>query len=103
MNKMQRQGDVLFVPIKQIPEGAVKQVNQTVIVEGEMTGHAHRLRNLQNAALYLMGMQLYMRVQQDVASVDHEDHGTNIFSPGDYEIRRQTEINPWGKRVQVLD
>lgn len=39
---MHRQGDVLFVKVAELPSGLVERKNN-VLVEGEATGHAHRL------------------------------------------------------------
>ena len=102
---IQRQGDVLIVPVNEIPEGAKVEEGETVLVEGEVTGHAHRIRPSDLAAkkamLLMVGTQMYLRALQET-HIDHEDHGTNILPPGDYEIRRQQEFTPEGWR-RVVD
>lgn len=100
---IQRQGDVLMVPVSGIPEGAQEKAGETVLVEGEATGHAHRIRSSDLAAkrgvLMMVGAQMYLRAFQNI-HIDHEDHGTNILPPGNYRINRQQEFSPDGwKRV----
>lgn len=103
--KLQRQGDVLIVPVDKIPEEAKADEGNAVLVEGEVTGHAHRIRHsdlmAKKAMLMMVGTQMYLRALQEI-HIDHEDHGTNILPPGDYEIRRQQEFTPQGWR-RVVD
>lgn len=100
---IQRQGDVLFVPVNSVPEKAEEKPGENILVEGEVTGHAHRVRPsdivAKKAIMMMVGTQMYLRALQEI-HIDHEDHGTNILDPGDYEIRRQSEFTPDGwKRV----
>jgi hypothetical protein len=44
MSKLYRQGDILFKKIDKIPKKA-KKIETDVIVEGEATGHAHKIVN----------------------------------------------------------
>jgi hypothetical protein len=98
---LQRQGDVLIVPVNSVPEEAKVDEGNPVLVEGEVTGHAHRIRqsdlNAKKAFLMMVGTQMYLRALEQI-HIDHEDHGTNILPPGDYEIRRQQEFTPQGWR-----
>lgn len=52
MKKVQkkfRQGDVMFIPISALPEGAQKKRNDGAAAYGEVTGHSHRLADLATA------------------------------------------------------
>jgi len=43
MSKWQQHGDVQLIPIDVIPDDAKSIGTRSVVQEGEMTGHAHRL------------------------------------------------------------
>ena len=44
MDKHYRQGDVLFIKIAELPPLKFKTKKDKVILEGEVTGHAHKLK-----------------------------------------------------------
>jgi hypothetical protein len=101
-----RQGDIYFIPAI-IPAEAEPQEGRTVIEEGEVTGHAHRLAQRGAAIIYLLGAQMYLRVLQET-TVIHEDHtnnqpGDGVLQPGDYAVLRQREQDAWGHVRQVVD
>jgi len=43
MDKHYRQGDVLFIKIDELPPLSLKEKKSKVVLEGEVTGHAHKL------------------------------------------------------------
>ena len=86
----QQQGDVIFTSAL-IPKGA-KKVDRTVLVEGEATGHAHRLRRGDEVDVYENGGQLFLKVKN--ALLTHEEHGTQTLIEGDREVRRIQEFDP---------
>jgi hypothetical protein len=107
MKKIQnqfRQGDVLLQPIAAIPSSAKLVVGKSdiVLAEGEVTGHAHRIRKPKSRVKqYLDGPVLYLEVLEPV-TVTHEEHGPLILEPGFYERRIQVET--WMDEVrQVMD
>jgi hypothetical protein len=88
---IKRQGDVLALKVKGIPEGAVKKDN-LVLAEGEATGHLHELNT---GELYEKNGTLYFRVPEDkVASLIHPEHNTITFEPGVYKVIHQREYEP---------
>jgi hypothetical protein len=99
-----RQGDVLLQPIGKIPKSAqlVAPEIDIVLAEGEVTGHAHRIRAPKNRVKqYIDGTVLYLDVLEPV-DITHEEHGTITLTPGTYERRIQVET--WMDEVrQVLD
>jgi hypothetical protein len=99
-----RQGDVLLQPVAKIPASAkrVDGKKDIVLAEGEVTGHAHRIKKPKNrVAAYFDGPTMYLEVNEPV-TVDHEEHGQLTLPPGCYERRLQTET--WMDEVrQVLD
>jgi hypothetical protein len=91
-----RQGDVLFKAVKSIPSGGKKRVSGHIL-EGEMTGHIHRVAeaDLATAEVLEVGDGLFMSVSADGGvSIIHEEHHTLTLPPGNYEIVRQREYSP---------
>lgn len=93
--KMYRQGDLLFKQVKQIPEGG-KVRKSGHILEGEATGHIHRVAEMQLAEAEVLdcGAELFMKVTGDGVSIVHEEHNPIVLPPGNYEIVRQREYSP---------
>jgi hypothetical protein len=93
---MQRQGDVLVLKVKDIPEGAKKK-DDLVLAEGEATGHQHKL---DEGELYEKDGTLYFKVAEGKkANLVHEEHNTVTFEPGTYKVIHQREYEPsnWAK------
>jgi len=94
-----RQGDVLFIQIDSIPEDAKPQISN-IVVEGETTGHAHRL---QGGQIMITATAMYIACHLQASHIVHEEHRTITLPPGVYEVRRQREyVSPELTR-QVLD
>jgi hypothetical protein len=86
---MYRQGDLLFVEIKDLPAN-LKEQPTMVIAEGEVTGHSHRLsegRVLENKR------DVFLEVVR-AARVVHQEHHTINLPPGRYRVIRQREYTP---------
>jgi len=101
MNKQViRQGDVLLVPVEQVPAEARKHdARRIVLAEGEVTGHHHVLEGDKLEELLLPGdiaeiEQRFVRVLDEAASLTHDEHSTLDVPPGDYEVRIQREYSP---------
>ncbi len=93
---IKRQGDVLVLRVKEIPEGAIKKDN-LVLAEGEATGHLHELNT---GELYEKGGILYFKVPEGkTANLIHPEHNTVTFEPGTYRVVHQREYEPsdWKK------
>ena len=89
-----RQGDVLFKQVKAIPKDA-KVRKSGHILEGEVTGHIHRIAELDRAEVLEVGENgLFLSVSEAGVSIVHEDHETLEIPPGEYEIVRQREYSP---------
>jgi len=92
--QMYRQGDVLFKSVTIIPEGGKKRVSGHIL-EGEVTGHIHRVAELEAAEVLEVGEGLFMSVTAEGGvSIVHEDHKTLNLPAGNYEIVRQREYSP---------
>jgi hypothetical protein len=88
-----RQGDIYIESVRCVPDGAVKRLG-TILVEGELTGHSHRIRDLRTANVFEAGDQLYVDVLAERAEVVHEEHGTIALNRGIYRVWRQREYDP---------
>ena len=97
-----RHGDV-FLATAVIPADANLQGRDgdVVLAYGEVTGHAHRIRDRHVTTFERTGHR-YMRVEGSPASLTHEEHGLITVAPGDYEIVIQREYRPEGD-VRVID
>lgn len=94
--KIYRQGDLLFKEVKKIPEGG-KVRKSGHILEGEATGHIHKIAPTQLAEAEVLecGEGLFMSVSAEGGVlIVHEDHKTLELPPGNYEIVRQREYSP---------
>jgi hypothetical protein len=89
-----RQGDVLIAQVDSIPDNAVFQPQRTLLVEGEITGHAHRIEFPENAAVWEYEGVLYMKVKARDTRIVHEEHKPITLPEGVYRVWRQREYSP---------
>ncbi len=95
-----RQGDLLFVPIKGLPEER-KEQKDGIIARGEVTGHTHQLRPGLETTLFAAANIMYIQAKAQ-AFVDHQEHNTITLPTGNWKVQRQREYIPDGFR-QVAD
>ena len=98
---MWRQGDLFIAAIPSIPKAA-KPRPGGVLVEGELTGHSHRIADLRTAEVLESGGGLFLRVSADAATIIHQEHGPITLSRGYYKVWGQREYSPEAIR-RVLD
>jgi hypothetical protein len=92
---MKRQGDLLIIKVNSIPEDAKKK-KTLILAEGEAIGHKHEL---DSGEVYEEGGILYFKVLGGgIARLNHPEHKTIEFEPGEYEVIRQREYEPKGWR-----
>lgn len=119
MNKHYRHGDILLIKIDELPRSMkFKTKRGKVILEGEITGHAHRLKG--NARILEVAERIAnnpngvwdgKRLLADTPTVEpksqvigyalvdapaeltHEEHSTITIPAGTYEVRRQREYD----------
>ena len=95
-----RQGDILLIPITDIPRNAkaVRRENgKLILAHGEVTGHHHAFgTDVTNVELVTKegAQQLYLMVHGLPAPLTHQEHATIDVAPGVYEVRRQREYSP---------
>lgn len=92
--KIYRQGDVLFKKIRSVPAGDAKKRTSGHILEGEATGHVHRVADVDAAEVLEIGEGLYLSVGDAGVGIVHEEHRTIELPRGDYEVVRQREYSP---------
>lgn len=78
-----RQGDLLFIPCNDQPYNAENTIRKDgVIMEGEATGHHHRVAVLEDAEVFrpTWGDTL-VRVSERGVSIVHDEHKTVTLAP----------------------
>lgn len=119
MNKHYRHGDILLIKIDELPKNMkFKTKKGKVILEGEITGHAHRLKGnvrilevaekiANNPSGVWDGKRLVANIPtvepksqvvgyalvKELTELIHEEHNTITLPVGTYEIRRQREYD----------
>ncbi len=95
---MYRQGDVLIIPVIEVPGGldlVARENGRIVLAHGEATGRAHAIA-AEGAALF-RGPKLaavFLTVTGEAVAIEHDEHDTIHLPPGSYRIIRQREYNP---------
>jgi len=100
---MLRQGDVLLLPITEIPQAAKavpRDRGRVILAYGEVTGHAHVIAEPSVIKL-ADGIAEFLDAPQG-ATLTHEEHDTIPIPPGRYRIVHQREYYPSEIR-RVLD
>jgi hypothetical protein len=92
-----RHGDVLIETVEAIPEGGQRRLSP-VLVEGEATGHAHRIESPEAAEIWAVNGQLYLKVT-DPTRLVHEEHQPIALAPGLYHVWQQREYTPQAIRT----
>jgi hypothetical protein len=89
MQQMFRQGDVLILEVPNIPTGATEVPDEVIVLaEGELTGHAHRVRLRHGTRGYRRGAHLFLKSDR-AFRVDHEEHKPIDLPPGNYKVINQ--------------
>ena len=88
-----RQGDIYIESVRCLPEGATKQLT-TVLADGELTGHTHRILDFRTASVFHLGVEMFVDVTTDRAEIVHEEHATIALNRGVYRVWQQREYDP---------
>jgi capsular polysaccharide biosynthesis protein len=101
MLKQYRQGDVLFIEISRQDYKSFKKFRKedNIIIEGEATGHAHRLEN----GLLSEGWRGMFIDAELSTKVVHEEHNTIFLPKGFYRVEIQKEYTGNNQSQYVLD
>jgi len=92
--KIIQQGDILFIPIKEIPKEAKKVESKKyhILAEGEATGHSHRV-SVKEVDFYTIKDQKFVKLWGEVARVLHEEHKTKELTNPLYEVKTIQEYD----------
>jgi len=102
-----RQGDILLIPVAMQRPADARLTGELVLAEGEITGHAHRLRAAEVYEWHT-GDQRYVMVGGSApGTLSHEDHDpapAPVVEPGvAYRVVPQQEWDLEGQWRQVRD
>ncbi len=105
MKKQFRHGDLFLEEVQSIPQGAKIKKTKGVLLEGEVTGHAHRLimKETTDFVTYEKNGTLFLQVITPTIPLEHEEHKTIEIPAGTYEITRQREFDPYEGIRDVQD
>lgn len=94
MTTIQRQGDVLLVPAQMPADAvAVETKGDVILAFGEVTGHAHRIRESSKVRMWSAGAERFLQVMEQTA-LTHEEHAPVTLMPGVYRLPQQVEYAP---------
>ncbi len=88
-----KHGDIFIATIDAIPGDVIRRP-AWVLVEGEATGHSHRLDQSGVADRLERGETLYLRVLADRATVIDHQHRPITLPHGLYQVWQQGEPSP---------
>lgn len=90
-------GDVLLKGVNELPKDSKKIKCDLVVMEGETTGHKHKVLT-KTASIFetiYNDTKLRYLVCPEPAIITHEEHGKISFPAGIYEIDRINEYDPF--------
>ncbi len=88
-----RQGDLFIESAEAVPEGTIRR-DSGVLLEGELTGHSHRIDDAQSAVVYERLDQMFIEVIGERAAIVHQEHATIVLPRGVYRAWRQRQYDP---------
>ncbi len=101
VQRIARQGDILFVRVDSKPAG-LNKASDNIIAHGEVTGHAHRVVEAEGVAvLETEDGDKFVEAINDW-TISHDEHGSITLEKGIWEARRQREYTPEAI-VRVVD
>lgn len=93
LGSVARQGDVAIRRIANLPQNTAKR-ESGILAFGEVTGHCHKLDNLEVAEVLEVGTDMYLRVSEDGVRIVHDEHREISLPAGNYEVTIQREYSP---------
>jgi len=106
MQDLIRQGDLLFVPLKDWEDVTkyATRVTDGILAKGEATGHHHRVAELEAVEVYRTHQDdVFLRVGPGGVSIEHEEHKPVALPAGDYRMHQAREFDylaGLGRRVR---
>lgn len=87
-----RHGDVI---LRKVEDVQGEKQDHLTLAEGEQTGHSHRI-TAGEAALFKFEDKTYLKIQSDLATLSHQQHGELQLPAGNYEVQIQRQHTPKG-------
>jgi hypothetical protein len=92
--KLYRQGDVLIMPVKNIPQN-LKRTKRVTLALGEVTGHHHSISSgAVGFAEDETALADYFEITDESANLTHQEHDTITLPKGKYRKTIQVEYTP---------
>jgi len=84
----------MFVPVASIPEDRKKR-ESGIIMEGEVTGHHHRIADADAAEVFESGWRndVFVQVGEKGVSIIHEEHKPVVLPAGTFQVHRAREFD----------
>ena len=99
--KLWRQGDIFVGSVESVPTEA-KRKHSPVLIEGEVTGHSHRVEGPEAVSLWETEESFYVQVFAAEVRIVHEEHAPITLPTGLYRVWRQREYTPGPIRFQYV-
>lgn len=100
-----RQGDVVIKARPQIEPHKELVMQEKVLAYGEITGHSHKFRDSDQVLVFRdsdRNEPRMLKVGQEKAVLEHQEHLPLEIPQGVYERTIQTEYNPFLERSQMV-
>lgn len=78
----------------------MKKRKDKLLATGEVTGHAHRAKG-NGVAVYGEGTERLLEAPEG-ATVTHEEHGPQKLAPGEYDVSRVREYDPFEQAIRTV-
>ena len=103
MNQI-RQGDVLLMAVNIKPPKGLKPKQEIILAEGELTGHAHRLRGKEIFEWNVGGQRYFRAIEGELSHEDHDPTPVRVLNPDvTYQIIHQQEWSLEQQWRRVVD
>lgn len=105
MKLIHQHGDMLLYKVDHLPRDTLTRrasIKRHVLAEGEATGHAHAIEDLEGCDVYVdKSGVLYVDVYRPV-QLTHEEHAAQTIQPGVYRVGRVREVDPFQDEIRAV-
>ena len=117
MEKILRQGDMIFYKVEDVNEVKKVKVDKLVVGLGEVTGHSHDVLPMDGSTINVLTKKDDLKItDDDLANMDklffeiagngavvvHEEHDVTYLEPGKYLRINQREYNPFSAELEKV-
>ena len=101
MKTQVRQGEVLLIPIQQLPSGLKRKDN--ILAYGEVTGHNHSFATTEPVSVFIDSKNVQYVDASAMVTLVHQEHAPVEVPRGLYEVRIQRNLDLQGIIRAVRD